>query len=195
MLNYKTIKKQSEGFYKEKASKFLAFAYQVKSEGEIADKIKQLKKKYHDARHFVYAYKIGIHKIKQRANDDGEPSNSAGSPVLNRILKYELHNILIVVIRYFGGKLLGVGGLINAYGTAAENAILNSKIITKEVKINCELEFDFDKYNKIIPILHSFGCDILSDNYTDKCRIKIAISKKKQQNFEAEIRIIVNDKW
>ncbi|PLX14682.1 MAG: YigZ family protein, partial [Marinilabiliales bacterium] len=128
---YLTISKPSEGLFKDRGSKFLAFAYPVSSEEEIKAFQEQLRSDYHDARHHCYAYMLGPKKENYRANDDGEPSSTAGKPILGQIRSFDLTNILIVVIRYFGGTKLGVGGLINAYKTAAEEALKNAKIIRK----------------------------------------------------------------
>lgn len=126
---YLTISKPSEGLFKDRGSKFLAFAYPVSSEDEIKEIQEHLRSEYHDARHHCYAYMLGKDKNVFRANDDGEPSSTAGKPILGQIKSYDLTNILIVVIRYFGGTKLGVSGLINAYKTAAEEALKNAKII------------------------------------------------------------------
>ena len=126
---YLTIEKNSDGIFKDRGSKFLAFAYPVSSPEEIKIILAELRKKYHDARHHCYAYMLGAEKETYRSNDDGEPSSSAGKPILGQIQSNNLSNILIVVVRYFGGTLLGVGGLINAYRSAAADAIRNANII------------------------------------------------------------------
>ena len=130
---YKTIKSKSEGSYKDKGSKFYAFAYPVTTEDEIKEIQAKLRKEYYDARHHVFAWRLDADKKRFRASDDGEPSNSSGPPILGQIQSYDLTNILIVVIRYFGGTKLGIPGLINAYKTSAKEAIENTEIIEKEV--------------------------------------------------------------
>ena len=129
--NYLSIEKRSEGIYKDRGSKFLAFAFPVYQEDEIKDILAELRKEYHDARHHCYAYRLGASKEIYRVNDDGEPSSSAGKPIFGQIQSNDLSNILIVVVRYFGGTLLGVGGLINAYRSAAADALINASIIER----------------------------------------------------------------
>jgi putative IMPACT (imprinted ancient) family translation regulator len=129
---YKTIEKTAEGLYKEKGSKFLSFAFPVTTEEQIKNIQQELRKEYYDARHHVFAWKLGIDENNYRASDDGEPANSSGPPVLGQIRSYELSDILIVVIRYFGGTKLGIPGLINAYKTATKDAIDNNLIIDLE---------------------------------------------------------------
>ncbi len=142
--NYQTISKPSEGLFKDRGSKFFGYALPMTDEAELKDFIEKLKKEHHNARHFCYAFRINPEDEYHRANDDGEPSNSAGTPILNQILSSELFNIGIVVVRYFGGTKLGVPGLINAYKMGAQAAIENSKIIdkviSKTLKVNCEYQ-------------------------------------------------------
>jgi uncharacterized YigZ family protein len=129
--SYKTIKKESQGYFKDKGSKFLAFAFPVKSEEEIKEILTRLRKEHHSARHHCYAWRLGSEEITFRANDDGEPSSTAGKPILGQLLSFEVTNILIIVVRYFGGTLLGVSGLINAYKNAAADSLNNAEIIEK----------------------------------------------------------------
>lgn len=142
--NYQTISQPSEGLFKDRGSKFFGYALPMTDEAELKEFIEKLKKEHHNARHFCYAFRINPEDEYHRANDDGEPSNSAGTPILNQILSSELFNIGIVVVRYFGGTKLGVPGLINAYKMGAQAAIENSKIIekviSKTLKINCEYQ-------------------------------------------------------
>ena len=138
---YRTIKRESEGYFRDRGSKFYAFAYPVETEDEVKEHLEELRKKYYDARHHCYAYQLGAEKTSYRINDDGEPSSSAGKPIFGRIQSHDLTNILIVVIRYFGGVKLGVPGLINAYKTAAEEAILKNKIETKTINEVYELSY------------------------------------------------------
>ena len=138
---YKTIAKPSEGFFKDRGSKFYAFAFPVSTDDDVSLFREQIKKKYHDARHHVYAFVMGINKDKYRASDDGEPANSSGPPVLNAIKSFDLTNVLVIVVRYFGGKKLGIPGLINAYRTAAEDALSNAQIIEKTAGTKISLSF------------------------------------------------------
>ena len=151
---YKTITKPSkEILFKDKNSKFFGYAFPVKSEEYINSKIENLKKQHHSARHCCYAYQIGKEDFSYRANDDGEPNNSAGMPIYGQIQSFEVTNILIVVVRYFGGVKLGVGGLINAYKTAAQLALENSKIITKTINLDYLIKFDYKNMNKVMRII------------------------------------------
>ncbi|MDL2242882.1 YigZ family protein, partial [Bacteroidales bacterium OttesenSCG-928-K03] len=129
---YKTLAKKSEGYFRDKGSKFIAFAYPINSEEEVKEILNELKKQYYDARHHCYAYRLGVDKDeKYRINEDGEPPGSAAKPIFGQILSYDLTNILIVVIRYFGGTKLGIPGLINAYKTVSKETIANNEIIEK----------------------------------------------------------------
>ena len=147
---YKTIEKCSkETLFKEKGSKFFGYAFPVLSEGDVKDRIEELKKKHHSARHFCYAYQLGIEKIRFRANDDGEPNNSAGLPIYGQIQSFEVTNILIVSVRYFGGTKLGVGGLISAYKTSAQITLEASVVVEKTINIHYKLTFNYDLMNAV----------------------------------------------
>ena len=139
---YKTLNSPSEGLYKEKGSKFLAFAFPVYDETEIRNLIAEIKKQYYDARHHCYAWQLGLDKSNFRANDDGEPSGTAGKPIYGQILSHQLTNVLIIVVRYFGGIKLGTGGLVAAYKTAAADAIAHSEIIDKTVQSYYQMFFN-----------------------------------------------------
>ena len=151
--NYKTIKSSSEGIYKEKGSRFLAFAFPVINQEEIKPIIEDIRKEHHDARHHCYAYMIGKDRMIWRINDDGEPSGTAGRPILGQINSFGLTNILVVVSRYFGGTLLGVSGLINAYKTATADAIKNAEIIERTVHEYYEIHFPYISMNDVMKIL------------------------------------------
>jgi uncharacterized YigZ family protein len=181
---FKTIKSKSEGFYKEKSSKFLAFAYPVTTEEEIKEIQKELRKKFFDARHHVYAFVLGAEKNIFRYSDDGEPTNSSGPPVLNAIKSFDLTNILVVVVRYFGGKKLGVSGLIVAYRAAAEIALNNAVIIEKQQMQRFKLVFDFSKMNKVMHKIKSENIEIISQNFLDNCVLEIDIIKSKKIELE-----------
>ncbi len=172
---YKTITSVSEGFYKEKGSKFYAFAFPVKTEDEVEEKRTALRKQYHDARHHVYAFRLGADMKLYRASDDGEPSNSSGPPVLGQIKSYELTDILIVVIRYFGGTKLGVSGLINAYKTAAEDAILHADIITKTINKSITLKFEYAQMNDVMRIIKDENLKPASQTLELSCKIVLDI--------------------
>ena len=151
---YKTIEKPSEEtLFKDRNSKFFGYAFPVLNDGDVKDAIDLLKKKHHSARHFCYAYQIGIEQLEYRANDDGEPNNSAGMPIYGQIQSFEVTNVLIVSVRYFGGTKLGVGGLINAYKTSAQITLQASEIIEKTIDIFFQLNFQYDMMNKVMRII------------------------------------------
>lgn len=176
---YLTISKPSEGFFKEKGSKFLAFAYPVSTEEEIKAIQEQLRSDYHDARHHCYAYMLGKDRNVFRANDDGEPSSTAGKPILGQINSFEVTNILIVVIRYFGGTKLGVSGLINAYKTASEEALKNAKIIKKTLHDIYELRFEYPVMNDVMKILKEEQIEHIDQNFELSCSITLSLRKAK----------------
>ncbi len=149
-LKYRTIKSLSKGVYKEKGSKFLAFAHPVISEEEVKSVLENHRSKFHDARHHCYAFRVGITNILERSNDDGEPSGTAGKPILGQIHSFELTNVMVVVIRYFGGTKLGVSGLINAYKTVTREALLQATIVEKEVKNIFKIECHYDEMGSVM---------------------------------------------
>ena len=175
---YYTIKKSSEGIqFKDRHSKFLGFAYPITSEKEIKPLLESLKKRHYSARHWCYAYQIGTENLRYRANDDGEPNNSAGMPIYGQIQSYELTNVLIVVVRYYGGVKLGVGGLINAYKTAAKNAINASEIISKTIDQNFRLKFDYKDMSKVKRILKEKDAEIINQKLEENCLLEISVRK------------------
>ena len=171
--NYKTIRSSSEGIYKEKGSKFLSFAFPVGSQEEIKPLIEGIRKEYHDARHHCYAYMIGRDRLIWRINDDGEPSGTAGRPILGQINSFGLTNILIVVSRYFGGTLLGVSGLINAYKTAAANAIRNSEIIERTLHEYYKIDFPYISMNDVMKILKEENAGQSGQSFELECSVFI----------------------
>ncbi len=176
---YKTIKQRSEGVFRDRGSKFLAFAFPVYTTEEIKKTLAELRKEYHDARHHCYAYRLGAAKEIFRANDDGEPSGSAGNPIMRQIRSKGLSNILIVVVRYFGGTLLGVGGLINAYRTAAANAIQDAIIITAAEQDLVEISFPYILMNNVMKIIRDEGMIIHEQDFTETCKIMVFIRKSR----------------
>jgi len=176
---YRTIKRRSEGVFRDRGSKFLAFAFPVYSTEEIKKKLAELRKEYHDARHHCYAYRLGAAKEIFRANDDGEPSGSAGNPILGQIRSKNLSNILIVVVRYFGGTLLGVGGLINAYRTASANAIQEAIIITAAEQDLVEISFPYALMNRVLNIIRDEKMIIQKQDFKETCKIKAFIRKNR----------------
>lgn len=178
MDSYKTITdKTGEGFYSEKRSKFLAFAHHVGSSAEALDIVKGYRKKYYDARHCCYAYVIGPDRQEFRANDDGEPSSTAGKPILGQINKNELTDILVVVVRYYGGVNLGTGGLIVAYRTAAADAIAHSQTEERLVEETVTYQFTYPMMNSVMRITKEMPVRIVSQQFDNTCSIKLAIRK------------------
>jgi len=153
MDSFLTIASESEGLYKEKGSKFLSFAYPVSSEEEVKERVDFLRKKYFDARHHCFAYRLGADGKRYRANDDGEPANSAGKPILGQLMAHNITNVLVVVVRYFGGILLGVGGLVQAYKQAAADALSNARIVTDAVTETYQLTFDYANMNRVLKVM------------------------------------------
>ncbi|MEM8896188.1 MAG: YigZ family protein [Bacteroidota bacterium] len=177
MDSYKTIAQPGDGFYKEKGSKFIALAQLVKSEEEVQQALEVIKKQYYDARHHCYAYSLGIEEARTRANDDGEPGHSAGDPILGQIRSYDLHNCLVVVIRYFGGTKLGVSGLIHAYKTAAAEALENAVIIEKKITQAVKIRFPYTETNEVMRKLSELKVDVIDREFTTDCLIQGEILK------------------
>ncbi|WP_309609814.1 YigZ family protein [Flavobacterium sp.] len=176
---YLTIASPSaEVLFKEKNSKFLGYAFPIASDQEVKPHIENLKKQHFSAGHFCYAYQLGTDKIQYRTNDDGEPNNSAGMPIYGQIQSFNLTNILVVVVRYFGGVKLGVGGLISSYKTTAQLAIEESQIIEKIITIHFLLKFEYKNMNKIMRIIKEKSITIVSQNMTENCQIEISTRKK-----------------
>mgnify|MGYP003398009640 FL=1 len=175
---YRTIDNNiGEGYYTEKRSKFLAFAHHIESADEAMEIVKQYRKKYYDARHCCYAYMVGPERNEFRANDDGEPSSTAGKPILGQINSNELTDILIVVIRYYGGVNLGTGGLIVAYRTAAADAISHCKIEDRIVEEKIEYKFTYPMMNSVMHVIKSMPAKIVAQHFDNNCSITISIRK------------------
>ena len=181
---YKTIAAASEEvLYKEKNSKFFGYAFPVTTEEEIKEILERLRKEHFSARHWCYAYQIGTEKIQYRANDDGEPNNSAGMPIYGQIQSFEVTNVLVVVVRYFGGVKLGVGGLISAYKTAAQMALENATIVEKTINKHFIISFGYAHMNKVMRIIKEKNLQIVSQKMEMDCEIEISIRKKNVQNL------------
>ena len=179
---YLTIKEPSEGLFKDRRSKFSGFAYHVYSEEDVKKYLTELKKQHPSANHHCYAFRLGADKQAYRANDDGEPSNTAGKPILGQIQSKDLTNILIVVVRYFGGTLLGVSGLINAYKLAALDAIQNAIIIEKTVDNIYEIHFDYLQMNDVMKIIKDEELKMLSQNFELSCELSFSVRKSNSTN-------------
>lgn len=183
MDTYKTIDSKSEGYFRDKGSRFLAFAYPVQSEEDISEILASLKKEYHNARHHCYAWRLGTEVITFRANDDGEPSSTAGKPILGQLLSNELTNILVVVVRYFGGTLLGTGGLINAYRTATADAISNAKIITGFIEDKYKLKFSYKEMNDVMQIIKQENLNVLNTRFELDCELDFSVRKSESERI------------
>lgn len=185
--SFRTISKEGEGYYTEKRSKFLAFAHHVECIDDVKELLAHYKKKYFDARHVCYAYMLGAERIDFRANDDGEPSNTAGKPILGQINSNELTEVLVVVVRYYGGVNLGTGGLIVAYREAAADAIRNSEIIDKVVEEQVDFEFPYVMMNQVMKVVKDMQPRVLSQNYDNTCLISLSIRKSLAEQLKVKL--------
>ena len=188
VYSYSTVTGASEGVYREKGSKFLAFAYPVKDERDVKEKILTLKKVYFDARHHCYAYVLNPDKSKHRAVDDGEPNHSAGAPILGQIRSRNLTNVLVVVVRYFGGIKLGVGGLINAYKTAAQHALNNATAAEREVLKSMVLHFPYVSTPDVMKLVKEFELVIQNQSFEDTCSMEVRIRLRSLNDFLEKIK-------
>lgn len=187
---YKTIQSKSEGLYKEKGSKFIAFAYPMSSEETIKTEIAELRKRYHDARHHCFAWRLGADLERYRVNDDGEPSGSAGKPIYGQIQSRELTDVLVVVIRYFGGTLLGVGGLINAYRSAASDALDQSGIVELKVTGRLKLEFGYSQMNSVMRVIKDFQLEFEDQQFDLDCSLTLKVWKRNEYQVVKKLSII-----
>jgi uncharacterized YigZ family protein len=189
-FSYRTIQKPSNGSYKEKGSKFLAFAFPVTTEVDVKENLDAIRKEYFDARHHCFAWMLGPDKKHFRAFDDGEPNHSAGDPILGQIRSNDLTNVLIVVVRYFGGVKLGVGGLISAYKSAAEDALKNALIIEKEVKEKISITYDYASTPDVMRLVKDFDLSILDQSFNEVCLITFDVPLKNKQNLLEKITLL-----
>ena len=185
---YKTLKSGGEGYYTDKRSKFLAFAHHVSTVEEIKDILARYRKKYFDARHVCYAYMLGPERTDFRANDDGEPSSTAGKPILGQINSNELTDILIVVVRYYGGVNLGTSGLIVAYREAAADAIAHSEIETRQVEEIITYNFPYPMMNDVMRIVKDMQPRIVSQTYDNTCEIRLSIRKSEAEQLRNRLQ-------
>ena len=188
MDTYKTIAKQAEGTYTEKRSKFLAFAIPVRSLDAIKEHLKTYEKKYYDARHVCYAYMLGAERTDFRANDNGEPSGTAGRPILGQINSFGLTDILIIVVRYFGGIKLGTSGLIVAYKAAAQEALNAAEIIEKTVDADITFLFEYPFMNDVMRIVKEESPEIISQDFDTDCRMTLRIRKSQFERLKERLR-------
>lgn len=187
---YRTIETPSEGNYKEKGSKFPTFAFPVYSEEEIKDILQNLRKEYYNARHHCYAWRLGADKKNYRMNDDGEPSSTAGKPIFGQIQSFDLTNILIVVIRFFGGTKLGVSGLINAYRTAAADAIQNATIIKKYVYDFYRIHFEYAAMNDVMHYIKEYNLNQSEQQFDLKCSLVLKFRQSETEKHLTELEKI-----
>lgn len=182
---YLTISEISEGYYTEKRSKFYAFAHPVETVDEVKDIVAMYRKKFYDARHVCWAYMLGHERIDFRANDDGEPSSTAGKPILGQINSSELTNILVVVIRYYGGVNLGTGGLIVAYRTAAADAIANANIEERLIEEEIVYNYPYIMMNDVMRVVEDMQPRIISQTFDNTCEIKLSIRKSEAPRLKS----------
>lgn len=185
---YKTINNIGEGTYSDKRSKFLAFSHHISSIDDVKEILDQYHKKYYDARHVCYAYVLGADRTEFRANDDGEPSSTAGKPILGQINSCELTDILVVVVRYYGGVNLGTGGLIVAYRTAAAEAIANSEIISKYVEEEVKYTFSYVMMNDVMRVIKEMNPRIISQTYDNTCEITMSIRQSQAEQLRSKLK-------
>lgn len=193
---YKTLTKPSkETLYKEKGSKFFGYAYPVISEDQVKEHIEDLKKQHHSARHWCYAWQLGKTYEHYRANDDGEPSNSAGMPIYGQLLSFDVTNVLVVVVRYFGGTKLGVGGLIQAYKTSAQMALEASKIVERTIDETFILKFEYPDMNTVMRIINDEDISVVNRKMELNCEFEISIRKKEADRifemFENTYKVLI----
>jgi uncharacterized YigZ family protein len=181
---YNTIEQPAEGYFKDKGSKFHTYLYPVNTEDEVRDILQQIKKEHFSARHHCYAWRLGQEEIRFRANDDGEPSSTAGKPILGQLVSSDITNVLCVVVRYFGGTLLGVSGLINAYRQATIEAITNAQIVTRIIELEYELRFSYNELNTIMHIIKTENLNQTEIELLEGCRIRFKVRKTEAERIK-----------
>ena len=186
---YKTILEETigEGYYTEKRSKFLAFAHHIESVDEAKELVIAYRKQYYDARHCCYAYMLGPEQKVFRANDDGEPSSTAGKPILGQIISHELTDVIVFVIRYFGGVKLGTSGLINAYRTAANEALSNASVVVKQVEETIDFDFTYPMMNDVMRVVKEMQPHIIDQKFDNTCSIKLSIRKSEAEQLRMRL--------
>ncbi|UII33006.1 YigZ family protein [Fulvivirga ulvae] len=190
--SYLTIAVPSEGLYKEKGSKFLAFAYPVASEEDIKERLDELRKRYYDARHHCYAYVLGADRNIYRANDDGEPNHSAGDPILGQINSKKLTDTLVVVVRYFGGTKLGVSGLINAYKVSAEEALNSAQIKKVDITRTISLRYTYDATNEVMRLINDFEIKITDQVFGADCQLTGEVKVGMNDLLDEKIQFLID---
>ncbi|WP_159477504.1 YigZ family protein [Dyadobacter sp. 3J3] len=180
---YKTIAEPAEGFYKDKGSKFISFIFPVSTENEAKTHLLKLRELHSKANHHVYAYRFGLDRMHYRLSDDGEPSGSSGRPILNTLYSKEITNILVVVVRYFGGTLLGIPGLINAYRSATEDALENAEIVVKHLVVIYELKFSYVQMNDVMRIIKEMELPVFEQNFEMECQMVVEVRTTLLERF------------
>ena len=186
---YKTIVEETigEGYYTEKRSKFLAFAHHIESVDEAKELVIAYRKQYYDARHCCYDYMLGTEQKALRDNDDGEPSSTAGKPILGQIISHELTDVIVFVIRYFGGVKLGTSGLINAYRTAANEALSNASVVVKQVEETIDFDFTYPMMNDVMRVVKEMQPRVIDQKFDNTCSIKLSIRKSEAEQLRMRL--------
>ena len=190
MDTFFTIASPAEGIFRERGSKFIAFAYPVCSEASVKEKLSFLRKKYFDANHHCYAWRLGVDGGQHRANDDGEPANTAGKPILGQLIAYKLTNVLLVVVRYFGGTLLGTGGLTQAYKRAAATVLDNTQIVQEVVAETYKLTFDYADLNKALKFVKDMNLECVQQDINLDCAMTVKVRKSKVEEMKKRLNTI-----
>lgn len=188
--DYRTIKSRSEGFFKDRGSKFYAYAFPVSNEVDVKQALQEIKKEHHSARHHCYAYRINPRQIEERSNDDGEPRHSAGSPILGQLKSYKVVNTLVIVVRYFGGTKLGVSGLINAYKSAAHDALNNTEVLESEFKAVFKIFFEYPDMNNVMRILKAFDANMLKQEMQMMVTMVLEIREDQLSHIQKELILL-----
>lgn len=187
---YLTIKHATESLFKDKGSKFLAYAIPFEDDSLLKETLEPIKKEHYNARHFCFAYRINPENIAERANDDGEPGHTAGTPILGQIHSLNLVNVLVVVVRYFGGTKLGVSGLINAYKTAAKEALENATIVKKEIESDVKIAFDYADMNEVMRVIKKEEPRIINQNMNLCVEMTLRMRKDKIIDFSSQLELL-----
>ncbi len=186
---YNTIEVESQGFFKDKGSKFYAFARPLTNEEDVKEILYKLRKEHHGARHFCYAWRLGIKEISYRANDDGEPSSTAGKPILGQLQSFIVTNLIVVVVRYFGGTLLGTSGLISAYRNAAADCLKNAEILQKIIEKNIKLEFTYNELSEVMNVIKHENLSIINTRFEENCNLTFSV---RESEYERVIQVFNN---
>jgi uncharacterized YigZ family protein len=186
---YYTIEKESTGLFKDKGSKFYAFAYPLRNEENVKEILSILRKEHHSARHYCYAWRLGTKEITYRANDDGEPPSTAGKPILGQLQSFNVTNILVVVVRYFGGTLMGTGGLISAYRSAAADALKNAEIVEKIIEKEIILDFTYNELSEVMNVIKQENLSILKTRFEERCDLTFSV---RETEYE-KVKLIFNN--